>query len=121
MKHAADDDGLFQEPGAGEIIDGYRKIDNITDHALAEYRKAFGTKVSKDDIFHYVYGVLHSSEYRTRFEADLKKMLPRIPLAPSTEAFDAFVAAGKRLMDLHINYENVAPYPLDEVVQAPRA
>ena len=78
------------------MFDGYRRVDNITDAALAAYREAFGPEVTKDDIFDYVYGVLHSPQYRERFAADLKKMLPRIPLAATTEDFRAFVAAGAR-------------------------
>ena len=103
-----------------ELVDGYRRIDNITGTALAQYRQAFGPSVTKDDIFAYVYGVLHSPKYRERFAADLKKMLPRIPLASTIEGFHAFVDAGHALMKLHIDYETVEPYPLEELV-APAA
>jgi len=96
---------------------GYRRVDNITDEILALYRSRFGAQVSTDDVFFYVYGVLHSEQYRTAFAADLKRMLPRIPLAASVADFDAFVAAGRTLSDLHVNYESVDPYPLHE--QAP--
>jgi predicted helicase len=96
---------------------GYRRVDNITDGIQAVYRGAFGGQVTKDDVFFYVYGVLHSPQYRTTFAADLKRMLPRIPLAGSREDFGAFVAAGRALSDLHVNYEAVDPYPLHE--QAP--
>ena len=64
-----------------------------------------------------MYGVLHSEQYRTTFAADLKRMLPRIPLAASACDFEAFVEAGRKLADLHVNYESVEPYPLAE--QAP--
>lgn len=101
---------------AEELFDGYRRVDNITGHALATYQEAFGAQVTKQDIFHYVYGILHSSQYRERFAADLKKMSPRIPLAATTTNFQAFVDAGKQLMDLHVNYETVEPYPLQEQV-----
>ena len=93
---------------------GYRRVDNITDGILAKYQAKFGTHVTKDEIFSYVYGVLHSEQYRTTFAADLKRMLPRIPLAASTPDFDAFVEAGRKLADLHMNYEIVEPYPLAE-------
>lgn len=63
---------------AGEIVDGYRRIDNITDAIAKEYRTALGNDVSRDDIFHYVYGVLHDPNYRENYAADLKKMLPHI-------------------------------------------
>jgi predicted helicase len=88
-------------------------VDNITEQALADYRAAYGPAVSKDDVFFYVYGLLHSSDYRAAFAEDLKKMLPRIPMVPNTEDFEAFTAAGRRLVELHIGYEDVEPYPLD--------
>lgn len=108
------DDGLFAA-SSGEVDEyGYRRVDNITDEILAVYRETFGPQVSKDDIFHYVYGVLHSQQYREVFAADLKRMLPRIPLAASSADFQAFVDAGRALADLHVNYETVDPYPLHE-------
>ncbi|WP_051479009.1 type ISP restriction/modification enzyme [Arthrobacter sp. H5] len=94
----------------------YERIDNITDWALADYRKTYGNLVSKDDIFYYVYGVLHSPDYRTEFAADLKKMLPRIPKVKGTADFTAFVTAGRELAALHIGYEEVEPYPLEETI-----
>lgn len=93
---------------------GYRRVDNITDGILALYQAKFGPQVTKDEIFYYTYGVLHSQQYRTTFAADLKRMLPRIPLAGSTPDFNAFVEAGRKLADLHVNYETVEPYPLAE-------
>ncbi|WP_416442559.1 DEAD/DEAH box helicase [Leucobacter sp. HNU] len=89
---------------------GYERLDNITDEILTDYQEAYG-KVSKDDIFYYVYGLLHSREYRAEFDADLKKMLPRIP---KVRAFKEFVKAGRALAELHLNYESVEPYPLTE-------
>ncbi|HEY8912901.1 DEAD/DEAH box helicase [Lacisediminihabitans sp.] len=90
----------------------FTRVDNITDEILMEYRASFGASVSKDDIFYYVYGILHSPEYREEYAADLKKMLPRIP---KVKGFWEFATAGKRLSDLHIGYESVSQYPLDEV------
>ncbi|WP_072691531.1 DEAD/DEAH box helicase [Rhodococcus marinonascens] len=90
---------------------GFARVDNITDGILADYRTTYGNAVSKDDIFFYVYGLLHSPAYRAEFAADLKKMLPRIPKAKD---FRGFVAAGRQLADLHIGYESVDPYPLEE-------
>jgi predicted helicase len=88
------------------------QIDNITDTTLSSYRAAYGQQVTKDDIFYYVYGLLHSPDYRSEFAADLKKMLPRIPQVESTDDFRAFIAAGMELAALHINYEQAGPYPL---------
>ncbi|GAA0353828.1 Helicase [Micropruina glycogenica] len=93
---------------------GYRRIDNVTDGILAVYQDAFGPHVTKDDVFYYVYGVLHSEQYRATFAADLKLMLPRIPMVGSREDFEAFAAAGSRLAALHVSYESVQPYPLAE-------
>ncbi len=96
---------------AGEhIVDGYRRIDNITGTALAAFRAAYGEAITKDDIFFLVYGLLHSPDYRDTYAADLKKMLPRIPLV--TDPWP-FVTAGRRLSELHLGYEHVEPYPLE--------
>jgi len=103
----AADDSLFAALDDG---DGpYRRIDNVTDEILMDYQKTFGTEATKDDIFFYVYGILHSPDYREQFAADLKKMLPRIP---KVKDFAAFAEAGRKLADLHLNYEIVKPYPL---------
>ncbi|MBS5998898.1 type ISP restriction/modification enzyme, partial [Corynebacterium sp.] len=66
-----------------------------------------------DNIFHFVYGKLHDPGYRTKYAADLKKMLPHIETPSSRAEFDKFAAAGKELMNLHVNYESVEPWPLD--------
>lgn len=109
-----DDDAMFSSPAEGVIVDGYRRVDNITDEIFDTYRATFGPQVSKDDVFHYVYAVLHSPQYRSAFAADLKRMLPRIPSAASPSDFSAFVEAGRQLAHLHMNYELVEPYPLHE-------
>jgi predicted helicase len=69
----------FGEADPNDLFSGdmTQRIDNISDRALAEYQSAYGAAVSKDDIFYYVYGLLHSPEYRAEFAADLRKMLPR--------------------------------------------
>lgn len=73
----------------GDVIDGYRRREAITDAILTKFREAYGAKVNKEDIFYYIYGILHSPEYRTRFAADLKKMLPH-PADPRGEGFQNF-------------------------------
>ena len=98
----------------GELVDGYVRVDNITDAILKEFKKAVGDQVTKDDIFYYVYGLLHSPDYRTRYAADLKKMLPRIPLPADRAMFTVFTTAGAQLAALHLGYETVEPYPLTE-------
>ena len=93
-----------------------RRRDNITDGALADYRASYGGKVMKDHIFAYVYGILHSPDYRERYSADLARLLPRIPEVASVKDFWAFAEAGQRLLDLHIGYEEAEPYHLDELI-----
>ncbi|MGG3893465.1 DEAD/DEAH box helicase [Geobacillus stearothermophilus] len=95
----------------------YIRRDAITDWALGEFRRRYGEEVNKEDIFYYVYGVLHSPEYRERFAADLKKMLPRIPAVASAEDFWAFSKAGRDLAYWHLNYETIEPWPVDEIHQ----
>ncbi|MGH3188657.1 MAG: DEAD/DEAH box helicase [Streptosporangiaceae bacterium] len=88
--------------------DGYERTDNITDAALAAYRTAYDDpSITKDDIFFYTYGLLHSPEYRERFAPDLKKSLPRIP---RVRDFRGYAAAGRKLSDLHLGYEAASPY-----------
>jgi len=101
---------LFVAESRGDVSDGYRRIDDITDAALARFRAAYADAITKDDIFFYVYGLLHSPDYREAYAADLKKMLPRIPLV---ENMDPFVDAGRALSSLHLGYEAITPYPLD--------
>jgi predicted helicase len=91
--------------------DGTNRRENITDWALAEFRAHYGDKkISKWDIFHYTYGLLHHPEYRTRYAANLKRELPRIPMAPD---FKRYAEIGAALMKLHIEYEKQAEYPLE--------
>jgi predicted helicase len=80
--------------------------DGVSDYALEEARKRYGKIVTKEDVFYYVYGLLHSPEYRAEFGAGLKKMLPRL-LWVSLEDFWKFAGAGRKLGDLHCNYEKV--------------
>lgn len=87
------------------------KHEAISDFILERAQSKYGNKVQREDIFYYVYGILHSKSYRETFEADLKKMLPRIPLVSDYEKFWAFSKAGRDLANLHLNYETVAPYP----------
>jgi predicted helicase len=111
-------DGALDLGVEGEVADGYRRIDNITDEALKRFVAAYGDAFTKDDIFFYVYGLLHSEEYRQTYAADLKKMLPRIPLVEDPWPF---VEGGRRLSELHLGYESVTPYPLDGLDAKPPA
>ena len=90
--------------------DGSNRRENITDWALAQFRAHYGDKtIGKWDIFHYVYGLLHHPIYRERYQANLKRDLPRLPYAPD---FWGFAEAGKRLGEIHVSYEDVEEYPL---------
>ena len=90
----------------------YIRHDGITDWILKEAQKRYHIKsITKEMIFYYVYGILHSEDYRTRFAADLKKSLPRIPLVDDVNVFMDFYKAGKKLAELHLNYETIPPCP----------
>lgn len=83
--------------------------DNITDWCLEQFHAHYGDHVTKDGIWHYLYGVMHAPDWREQYRHDLQRNLPRVPLAPD---FEAFRAAGRALMDLHVNYETVDEYPV---------
>ncbi len=96
----------------GEQISKFRRIDAITDWGLQIFRSAYPSEtISQEDIFNYVYGILHSEDYRSRFRANLVKELPRIPLVKPVEDYRTFRDAGKHLGELHVGYECVDPYP----------
>jgi predicted helicase len=83
----------------------------ITNEGLAHFQAAYpGEKIAKEDLFYYVYGLLHSPNYRERFADNLGKELPRIPCVKTAADFWAFSRAGRKLADLHLNYESVEPY-----------
>ncbi|AEF85129.1 endonuclease and methylase LlaGI [Treponema primitia ZAS-2] len=93
--------GLFEN-----VEDEYIRHDAISDFILEQAKTRYGNRVTKEDIFYYVYGILHSLEYRKIFANDLKKMLPRLPLAKKPHDFWEFSKAGKKLADLHLAYED---------------
>lgn len=97
---------MFDEDDKSDYI----RRDAISDFILERAKRIYGKNVTKEDIFYYVYGFLHSNEYRETFANDLKKMLPRLPLVEEVKDFWAFSNAGKKLAELHLNYETVAPF-----------
>lgn len=105
-REVGDSPGLFDSP----IPDAAGRRHNVTDHALAVYRK-LDPAIDRDDVFFYVYGILHSPDYRSAFAADLKKSLPRIPQVAVAGDFWAFSKAGRELSHLHTEYESVEPWP----------
>ncbi|CAJ9589725.1 helicase domain-containing protein [Burkholderia pseudomallei] len=103
--------GLFdaQQPAKLER----KRRDAITDEGLEHFKAAYpGESIVKEDIFYYVYGILHSDGYREVYADNLGKELPRIPCVKTAADFWAFSKAGRKLADLHINYETVEMYPL---------
>lgn len=103
---------MFSAGASTPDENGYIRHDSITDWALSAFRVQYHDQaITKEDIFWYVYGILHSSEYKQRFATDLKKMLPRIPFA---QDFRAFSDAGRKLGEWHLNYETIEPFPLTE-------
>jgi predicted helicase len=93
--------------------DGTNPRENITDWALEQFRSHYKDKsITKRDIFHYVYALLHHPLYRERYAANLKRELPRIPFAPD---FRAFADIGKQLAEIHVNYEQQPEYPLERI------
>jgi predicted helicase len=90
-----------------------KQRDAITDEGLANFQSAYhGEQISKEDVFYYVYGLLYSPDYRERYADNLSKELPRIPRVKTAADFWAFSQAGRKLADLHLNYETVAAYPI---------
>lgn len=90
-----------------------KRRDALTDEGLAHFLAAYpGETISKEDVFYYVYGLLHSPDYRERYADNLSKELPRIPCVKTSADFWAFSKAGRALADLHLNYETVKPYPV---------
>jgi predicted helicase len=85
-------------------------LDNISDWGLAQFITHYKDEnISKEDIFYYTYSVLHNPAYRKKYELNLKREFPRLPFYKN---FKQWVAMGKQLMDLHIDYDNVTPYNL---------
>lgn len=100
---AAEDTLDFGEPS--EMPSGFSQ------EALPHFQAAYpGKPITEDDLFYYIYGILHSEDYRTRYANNLMKELPRIPRVATYEQFMAFVEAGQELARLHVHFEDVAPY-----------
>ena len=106
----ADAGDLFASQDAST---GYTVRDGITDAGLKHFQAAYpGETITKEDLFYYVYGLLHSEDYRSTFADNLSKELPRIPTVKTATDFWAFTAAGRKLGNLHVGYETVEPHPV---------
>lgn len=100
-----------EKPSLGQPT--YSRKDAVTDEGLKHFQNAYpGEIISKEDLFYYVYGLLHSPDYRERYADNLSKELPRIPAVKTAKDFWHFSNAGRALAELHLNYETVAPYPV---------
>lgn len=100
--------GLFASDDKPKL----KRRDAITDAGLQHFQKAYqDNTISKEDLFYYIYGLLHSEDYRTRFADNLMKQLPRIPAVKKLDDFKAFSQAGRALANLHLNYETIEQYP----------
>ena len=93
-----------------ETFDGIEKEnkkDGISDYIFNLAKEKYSTKITKEDIFYYVYGFLHNKDYKKEFEADLKKLIPRLPLVDDYNIFKAYSDIGRELANLHLDYENI--------------
>jgi predicted helicase len=100
---------LFSTESANSPASKYVRRDNINDKIVKKFTETYKSEISKEDIFYYIYGVLHSKDFQIRFEFDLKKIQTRIPLAKD---FWAFSRAGRDLASWHLNYETIEPFAL---------
>jgi predicted helicase len=99
--------------------DGTNRRENITDWALGKFRAQYGDDaISKWDIFYYIYGLLHHPSYRQRYAEILKRELPRIPFAPD---FRTSADAGRKLAELHLNYEEASPHRFQWIMDGTQA
>ena len=116
---------LFASSNAGEhdasnsqnneqvVINGYVREDAIKPEAVAHFRAAYAgheAEIDADSVFYYIYGIFHNKDYRETYANNLQKELPRIPRVATFEEFKAFEVAGRKLAELHVNYEQVKPY-----------
>ena len=93
-----------------ETLDGIEKEnkkDGISDYIFNLAKQKYSTKITKEDIFYYIYGFLHSEDYKKEFEADLKKLIPRLPLVNDYNTFKVYSDIGRELASLHLDYENI--------------
>ncbi|OZN50121.1 damage-inducible protein [Gallibacterium anatis] len=89
----------------------YHRTDAITDQGLTYFTEYYADfNIQKEDIFYYIYGLLHSEEYRQRYADNLKRQLPRIPRVKNVKDFWQFVQAGRALAELHLHYDQVPMY-----------
>ena len=114
--------GTLLETGARVVINGYERRDAIGPEAIAHFQEAYpqaGAAIDADAVFYYIYGILHSPDYRATYANNLQKELPRIPRVATYDDFKAFADAGRALAQLHVGYEQVKPYEGCTLTYAP--
>ena len=105
-----EEDNKNKDKSLFETLDGIEnenKKDGISDYIFNLAKQKYSTKITKEDIFYYIYGFLHNEDYKKEFEADLKKLIPRLPLIDDYNTFKIYSDIGRELADLHLNYENI--------------
>ena len=107
--------GLETESTAaqGVVVNGYERVDAIRPEAVEHFKAAYpedAAAINADAVFYYIYGILHSPDYRATYANNLQKELPRIPRVATYAEFKAFEEAGRALAELHVDYEQVEPY-----------
>jgi predicted helicase len=108
-----DEENAEREDLFAEESEPLTSRDGISDAGLKHFQDAYpGETITKEDLFYYVYGLLHSENYRAKYADNLSKELPRIPRVKTAADFWAFSSAGRELGDVHVNYETVEPYPV---------
>lgn len=112
-RKGAADKSLFDIEDDVSSQSGYKEVDAISDEGLKAFTNTYaGEAISKEDLFYYIYGLLHSEDYKKRYGDNLSKELPRIPPVKKFSDFMSFSQAGRRLAELHLNYDTVEPYPV---------
>ena len=111
-KRSRSEEHLFAEESETDSY-GYAREDAINKGALKAFKKKMGRGISADNLFNYVYGLLHVPSYRTKYAANFRRELPRIPIPKSLEEFQMITQAGKELGELHVNYEGVKEHPIN--------
>lgn len=119
--NAKNQGSLFGDAAPPKASGAPQRREAITDAGLQHFLRAYpGETITKEDLFYYIYGLLHSEDYRARYADNLTKELPRIPAVKSAVDFWAFSKAGRALGDLHVGYEAVKPYPVEFKLAKPR-